>query len=194
MHAFLILKSLINLIDFWNKSSVLTCKIYYFSQICNFSNIGSSKKWKFDPAHSRVARSPNHNKLLSLHFGNAVLKTESEEFWRQLPRNLNYLQSTVKNLLVWLKSKLVRAKTTENCQVWPLFEVISFDNSAPKISQSCSKMPLFSKALCVDMQGQRPKTFTDLKSALKTASHKYQPPNPWTFTEKRAPLSSALPS
>ena len=125
---------------------LIYCQIVTFVR---FKKAGLSRIQKFDLSIGSVARSPNHNKLLSLHFGNAVLKTESEEFWRQLPRNLNYLQSTVKNLLVWLKSKLVRAKTTENCEVWPLFEVISFDNSAPKISQSCSKMPLFSKALCV---------------------------------------------
>ena len=49
--------------------------------------------------------------------------------------------------------------------MWPLFEVVSFDNSAPKISQNYSKMPIFSKVLGVDMQGQRPKRLTDLKSA-----------------------------
>ena len=136
---------------------------------------------KFDLSVGSVARSSKHNKLLSSHFGNADLKSEYEEFWRQFGRNLDYLQSTVKNLLVWLKSKLVRAKTTENCQVWPSFEGVSLDNFASKISQRCSKMPFIWKALGVDIQGQRPKKLTDLKSAWKTATYKYQPAKSMDF-------------
>ena len=145
--------------------------MYIFENIKNWLEQTS----RFDPSIGSVARSPNHNKLFSSHLETPFRSQIPEEFWRQFPTKSYDLKSAVKPWHFWLKFKVIRASTTENWQVWPLLEGVSFDNSAPKISQIWSKMPFYSKALGVDMQGWRLKRLTDLKSAWKTASHKYQP-------------------
>ena len=102
-------------------------------------------------------------------FVNANSRSKFEDLWRCNVLLISYSYSPANCKCLTLSKSQRSLLTTENCQVWPLFGWVSIDNSAPRISQSCSKMPFFSKALCVDRQVQRPKRLTDLKSAWKTA-------------------------
>ena len=83
-----------------------------------------------------------------------------------------------------IKKSFKSSLTTENSLVWPLYQWVSVDNSAPKNSQSCWEVPRSLKALGVDGRDFYVKRLIFLKSSWKTASHKYQPAISMDFYRK----------